>query len=270
MIYSMSAPGKLLRPALLFLCAARKTNKERNSQDIYYWAAAVEAIHTYTLLHDDLPAMDDSQYRRGKKSCHIQYSEWQAILAGNALQNLAFELICKVSHKQCFHKAIHILTIYGGMQGVLAGQALDLLFETQHELASTLEKSEIIEELYVRKTSSLLQMSCNLGALFANANDAQIVDYDRYGYKLCILFQMKDDLLDIEGKQEVIGKPTGHDKNKLTYSNVYGIAETKKRARAICSELEEHARNLPLPPDHEEDHRALLQALPQYVLERSL
>jgi geranylgeranyl diphosphate synthase type II len=196
-------------------------------------AAAVEMIHCYSLIHDDLPAMDDDDLRRGRPTCHIQFDEATAILAGDALQALAFETILQdtvdpaVAAKSCL-----VLTRAAGAEGMVAGQVDDLLAE------KTGGDAKMLHAIHARKTGAMIRASVVLGGIAAKANAEQIELLSNYGDCIGIAFQIVDDLLDVEGTAENTGKRTGkdQDRGKLTFPGIYGIQASKDRAEQFVEQ----------------------------------
>ena len=187
-------------------------------------AAAVECIHSYSLIHDDLPAMDNADLRRGQPSCHKQFDEATAILAGDALLTLAFELLSRHPDAHSAIKMIQVLSHASGCSGLVGGQALDLLSENN---LITLSQLETIHRL---KTASLIHASVQLGALGAQCQNEIILNFlHQFGLHLGLAFQIKDDILDVEGQESVLGKKTGMDQknSKSTYPSILGLHQAK-------------------------------------------
>ncbi|MBL8021873.1 MAG: polyprenyl synthetase family protein [Leptospirales bacterium] len=227
-LYSLNAPGKRLRPLLLMTFA---NYNDRSNTSTLFAAAAIECIHSYSLVHDDLPAMDNDDLRRGRPTCHKAYSEWAAILAGDALNTFAFELLAQANLEgNALSDAIMILSQAGGRIGMVSGQALDLENERGRGLALT-NKQEMLTEIHSRKTAALISAACEIGAVIARGDR---VLASEFGRKLGLLFQVTDDMLDAKGSTEA-GKATGKDAaaGKLTYPAVFGMKETEM----ICDQL---------------------------------
>ncbi|WP_328285011.1 (2E,6E)-farnesyl diphosphate synthase [Pseudoalteromonas sp. DL2-H2.2] len=231
--YSISNGGKRLRP---FLVYATGQIFGASPRDLDIAAAAVECIHSYSLVHDDLPAMDDDDLRRGKPTCHIAFDEAQAILAGDALQTLAFELLS--THTFSVPTANQIAMIKtlakaSGLQGMVGGQALDLAATDKSVSLAELER------IHRLKTGALLTCAIELGALCAP--DVSLTTLERlrdYGQNIGLAFQVQDDILDIEGNTEVLGKPQGSDleHNKSTYPALLGLTGAKQKAQALVED----------------------------------
>lgn len=226
MKYSLEAGGKRVRPSLVFefnaLCSGRL-------ECAVPFACAVEMIHTYSLIHDDLPCMDDDDLRRGKPSNHKVFGEDIALLAGDALLTLAFETItCKNSVEICGAeaccKAASVLAGYAGASGMVGGQVIDLMSE------NTNAPIEVLQEMDYKKTACLIKSACELGCISAGADDAKVRAASEYGECIGIAFQIQDDILDVTSSDEELGKPVGSDKenSKSTYVSLLGIDECKK------------------------------------------
>jgi farnesyl diphosphate synthase len=234
MRYSVLAPGKRIRPVLTYATGQALGV----SLDLLDPAAvAVELIHAYSLIHDDLPAMDDDDLRRGRPTCHRQFDEATAILAGDALQALAFETLLHPSARAlpsaCRLAMVQVLAQASGSLGMAGGQALDL---------SAVGKKLTLEELenmHTHKTGALIRASVKLGLLASGSEDEDLDRrLERYATCIGLAFQVQDDILDVEGATEVIGKPQGSDadRDKPTYPNLLGMNEAKATARRLCEE----------------------------------
>ncbi len=226
MRYSLEAGGKRVRPMLVMEFNAVCGGKPETALP---FACAVEMIHTYSLIHDDLPCMDDDDLRRGKPSNHKVFGEDTALLAGDALQTLAFEILSSektaalAGDKAC-RKAVNTLAKYSGCVGMAGGQMIDLVSE------NTNAPLEVVEELIGKKTACLLQAACELGCIAANADDDRIKAASEYGRSIGYAFQIQDDILDITSTNEVLGKPVGSDdeNNKSTIVSLLGIEQSRK------------------------------------------
>ncbi len=222
--YCLLAPGKRIRPALVLLAAKICGGQIQNAMPS---ACAVEMIHNYSLIHDDLPAMDDDDVRRGRPTCHVQFDEATAILAGDALIPLAFEVIAK--HTQPANIAaecVAALAHAAGATALVGGQADDL------GLQFTESDIEVLEKIHHRKTGALLSVSLELGAITAGASTVFRQSLKNYGKHLGLAFQITDDLLDLRGLQAKMGKRGGKDieRGKLTYPGVLGELASERRA----------------------------------------
>ena len=226
MRYSLEAGGKRVRPMLVMEFNAVCGGKPETALP---FACAVEMIHTYSLIHDDLPCMDDDDLRRGKPSNHKVFGEDTALLAGDALQTLAFEILSSektaalAGDKAC-RKAVNTLAKYSGCVGMAGGQMIDLVSENTHA------PLEVVEELIGKKTACLLQAACELGCIAANADDDRIKAASEYGRSIGYAFQIQDDILDMTSSNEVLGKPVGSDEenNKSTIVSLLGIEQSRK------------------------------------------
>jgi geranylgeranyl diphosphate synthase type II len=226
MQYSLMAGGKRLRPTLVLESAvACGGNANRSALSA---AAAIELIHTFSLVHDDLPAMDNDDLRRGRPTNHKVYGDAMAILAGDAMVSLAFEIIATDANPAVAPKLIAELAHATGPEGMIGGQVLDMDGE-QKSLSY-----EALKQLHRMKTGALLRSACRLGALSTNASETQLSSLTEFGRHLGLAFQIVDDLLDVTASPEQMGKATGKDaaKGKNTYPALLGIEETKKQAHA--------------------------------------
>jgi farnesyl diphosphate synthase len=227
MRYAVLGGGKRLRPLLTY-AAGRALGCD--SPELDAPACAVELIHAYSLVHDDLPAMDDDAMRRGRPTCHIVFGEAMAILAGDALQALAFEMLARGNRE----RGMAMLDTLGhacGAEGMAGGQALDL---TATGRLLTLRE---LEHMHACKTGALIRASVRLGALTANANAASLDALDRYAAAVGLAFQVRDDILDVEGSSAVIGKTAGKDAaaGKPTFPSIIGIDASHARLEALTA-----------------------------------
>lgn len=262
MAYSVTAGGKRLRPMLME--ASYEMFGGTDSKVVEPFMAAIECIHTYSLVHDDLPEMDDDAYRRGKLTTHKQFGQAMGVLAGDALLNYAFEIVAKALVAQAGDakaaKAFEVLARKAGVYGMIGGQVVDVESEKKNE---TVER-ERLDFIYRLKTGALLEASLMVGAILAGADDAQVKKMEEAGTKLGLAFQIQDDILDVTSTVEVLGKPIGSDEKnqKATYVSFEGIDKAKqdvalfsKEAVAIleeCSGEHEFLRKLFLYLIHRE------------------
>jgi len=255
MRYSVFAGGKRLRPYLT-MTAFEMFNS--NIELITPVAAGIEMIHTYSLIHDDLPDIDNDDFRRGKKSCHTIFGEGVALLAGDALLLSAFELITLAELDAKLRvQFVHELAKEVGIKGLIAGQMVDIESEGKKVDKKTLHY------IHENKTARLINLSLRFGALAGEAKEEELKILDEYGKLIGLVFQIVDDLLDIEGTQEELGKSIGKDAEsaKATFPAVYGITESHKKAE----ELTEKAREILAPLGE----KALkLDILAEYLLGR--
>ncbi len=261
MRYSVLAPGKRLRPLLVLMAADAAGGTDRVALPA---AAAVELIHVYSLIHDDLPAMDDDDLRRGQPTCHKQFGEAMAILAGDALLTLAFEVLPESYPPATAAGCTLALARGAGLCGMVGGQVLDLAWEKR---GGSLED---LENIHARKTGALFRTCLTLGVLAAQGERTGgpdpdlLAGLDDYGRCFGQAFQITDDLLDVEGSAEQTGKRVQKDdaRGKLTYPGFLGADESRRRAHDLCRQACMHLQRLGLA-----DHR--LAALVPSILERN-
>lgn len=258
MRWSLFAGGKRIRPAILM--AVGRTFAAEDKQ-LMGTAAAVELIHTYSLIHDDLPPMDDDDMRRGKATCHKQFGEATAILAGDCLQTIAFKTIAddETLSLEIRIKLISLIAAAAGTpEGMVAGQQRDLDAE-----GLTLSVDEI-EQIHRGKTGAMISASALAGAVIGGASDDDKNAIENFASKLGLLFQITDDLLDVTGKSETLGKTAGKDVSarKATYPSLFGVGQTGKMAKDIHDEACEAL----MPIQHDTD---LLRMLAAMVLNRT-
>ncbi len=234
MRYSALCGGKRIRPALLL---EFYTLFGGSVEDAMPFACALEMIHTYSLIHDDLPCMDNDDMRRGKPACHIAFPENIALLAGDALLTKAFEIAAKGAvPPQNALKAISLLAEYAGVGGMIGGQVIDLQSEGKKVDIDT------VSQMYALKTGALLLLTAKMAAALAGVTDQRLALAEEYCKKIGLAFQIVDDILDIVNSTEELGKPVGSDKEeqKSTLVSLIGITEAKK---TVCS-LSEEAKQL--------------------------
>ena len=224
--------GKRLRPFLV-METARFLGGNANSA--LFVAASLECIHCYSLIHDDLPAMDDDELRRGQPTVHIAFDEATAILAGDALLTLAFELVADPAHKLAPQARVELvgrLARASGAGGMVGGQVLDIAAENSQP-----NEAEILN-LQAMRTGALLRYGCEAGAIVAGANDKTIATMSAFGDKIGLAFQLTDDLLDATADAETVGKATGKDagRNKGTFLSINGLEATKARCGSLINE----------------------------------
>lgn len=234
MEYSLLAGGKRLRPIIMLMTCKMCGGNEQNALP---FACALEMVHTYSLIHDDLPAMDNDDLRRGKLTNHIKFDEATAILAGDALLNMAFEIVTE--HKtyvtdETSLKAASIIAKASGVFGMIGGQIIDIESENKK---LTLEELKYLHSL---KTGALIRAAGTCGAVIAEADADRINAVDEYCKNLGIAFQIRDDILDVTGNDEELGKKTGSDatNNKNTYATLMSLSEAEK----LCSEYTQKAQ----------------------------
>jgi geranylgeranyl diphosphate synthase type II len=228
MAYMLFSPGKKVRSAMVLWCC-ELTGGQINDAALT-GAAAIEMVHTYSLIHDDLPAMDDDDMRRGQPSCHKQFDEAVAILAGDALLTLAFEILStRVNDADVAVRMVRILSSAAGAAGMIAGQMDDLLAE------KTVGTMELLRRIHINKTSRMFAAAAGLGAIAGGATRQQLGALLEYGLKLGLCFQIADDILDVTAETKELGKTAGKDQQqgKLTYPSLVGLDESKKIAEQI-------------------------------------
>jgi geranylgeranyl pyrophosphate synthase len=256
--WSLFAPAKRFRPLLVFSVGeAFGATPER----LLRAACAFELIHTYSLVHDDLPAMDDDELRRGRPTCHVKFGEAMAILAGDALQSLAFQTIAEDETLEASLRVrlvAELARAAGTPKGMVAGQAHDLAAEARTDVGG-----EELELIHRRKTGALIVASARAGALIAGANDGETEEVSRYAHDLGLLFQITDDLLDVTASADDIGKTPGKDARaqKVTYPSLYGLEAARARARRVYEDACAALDSLERPT-------ALLRGVARLVLER--
>ena len=256
MHYSVLNGGKRLRPILVYL-SSELGKTETSIADTA--ACAVEFIHCYSLIHDDLPAMDDDKLRRGKPTCHIKFDEATAILAGDALQPMAYELICSLENLPDTTKIsmVNSLTKACSHNGMVEGQMKDM----QLNKAVSVDALDLMHE---QKTGRLIEASIELGGLIGGLNSDELLILKAYGQKIGLAFQIRDDIIDVESPSSESGKPQGSDamKEKITYPSLVGIKESKIRSQELAEEALEILTSLNLKTDK-------INSLTSYVVTRN-
>ena len=259
MRYSVFAGGKRLRPVLV-LAGAEVVGGRLD--DVLPTACAFELIHTYSLIHDDLPAMDDDDYRRGRPTSHKVFGEAVAILAGDALLTLAFRLVAESfrdgrTDPAILPRVLVEIAEAAGTAGMVGGQVVDIQSEGR------VVEAAVLEDIHARKTGALIRAAVRTGALLAGAAPAPLAVLTTYGERLGLAFQIVDDILDVEGSLEALGKTAGSDrrKKKATFPALHGLPASKARAAALIAEAK--AALVPLGPLAEP-----LAALADYIMER--
>jgi geranylgeranyl diphosphate synthase type II len=256
MRYSVMAGGKRLRPNL---CLAAAEAVGGDSGDAMAAACALEMIHTYSLIHDDLPAMDNDRLRRGRPTCHIAFDEATAILAGDALLTLAFEIVAVHSPGPVERRTevVRLLASAAGPAGMVGGQMLDMLSEGR-----ALDQTEL-EGLHRLKTGALIEASLACGAVLAGGSGAQLDTLHEYGRLLGLAFQVTDDILNVEGDPSVMGKAAGTDvrRNKSCYPGILGLVKSKEFAQNLVQQAVSSLSGF-------DAGAAPLRAIARYVVER--
>ncbi len=265
--YSLLSPGKRLRPMMVLLAGEACGC---NRSEALPAACAVEMIHAYSLIHDDLPAMDDDDLRRGRPTCHVQFDEATAILAGDALLTQAFATLAAAPWPaEVCVRCVAELAQAAGTAGMVGGQADDLSAEKETVHFSGTGPAEAghyeqLQSIHGRKTGAMIRVSLRLGAIVAGANDEQLAALDTFGEKLGLAFQIVDDLLDHGGDQQALGKRTNKDagRGKLTFPGLLGADAAAEQAKELieqaCTAIEPFG-----------DRAKRLEALARYVMDRN-
>lgn len=257
-LYSLTAGGKRLRP---ILCIASYEACE-GREDIIPYATSLEFIHTYSLIHDDLPAMDNDDLRRGKPTNHKVFGEGIAILAGDGLLTEAFRILSNPSYAnvkpETLIKLLYEISNAAGLRGMVAGQASDLISEGKEP------DKDVVEFIHQNKTAALIKASVRVGAILADASQIHLERLTIYGESIGLAFQIIDDILDIESSTEQMGKPKGSDieRGKMTYPRVFGIEESKKKAKELIDMATESL-------DIFEDKAIPLKEIADYIINRT-
>lgn len=256
MRYSVFAGGKRLRPVLMLLVCEMCGG---DINEIMPFACALEMIHTYSLIHDDLPAMDNDDLRRGKPTSHKQFGEAIAILAGDALLNKAFEVVSQYDGKNTDRamKAMNILAVSSGTEGMIGGQIVDMQSEGRE---ITLDE---LRYLHLNKTGAIIRSACVIGAVMSGADSDAIEAVDEFSKNLGIAFQIQDDILDVTGTEAELGKPIGSDaeEGKNTYVSLLGLQKSEQMA-------EEYSQKAKNALDVFGEKAEMLRQLTDYLTDR--
>lgn len=259
--YSLLGNGKLIRP---LLCVASAQAVGGRAEDVLPMACALEMVHTFSLMHDDLPALDNDDFRRGVPTSHKQFGEAMAILAGDALNTLAYATIAThqlplTSDPARVVRVIRLLADASGTLGMVGGQVDDMAYERMPVSA------EILRSIHERKTGALLNASILSGAILAGATDAQEDALRAYGNQVGLAFQIVDDILDVVGDDAKIGKPTGSDvkNDKATYPKMYGLSHSEALAREAADTAIAALSGF-------DDQASPLRAFARYIVERDM
>jgi len=257
MRYSLFAGGKRLRP---ILCVAAAEACRGKIDDAVPLACAIECIHTYSLVHDDLPSMDNDDFRRGRPTCHKVFGEGIAVLAGDALLTIAFEIVSRAKARSRYDMStlLREVAVAAGSQKLIAGQVADL------EAEGKKVKRRELRFIHENKTAAILQSSVRLGAMSANADARKLAAITQFGQRLGLAFQVIDDILDVTQTSEILGKSAGKDQaaKKATYPAVIGLQESRVEARRLTRDAHK-ALSIFSNRDAE-----TLHALANYLLER--
>ena len=260
MTYSLMAGGKRIRPVL---CLAAAEAVGGNPEEAVPAACALEMVHTYSLIHDDLPAMDDDALRRGQPTCHVAFDEATAILAGDALLTLAFQTLSAIGlsnagRTEKWMQVIQLISYAAGYCGMIQGQMLDISSEGK---ASTLEELKSMHRL---KTGALIEASLISGAVLGGLNSDRISLLESYAQNIGLAFQVTDDILNVEGDPEIMGKAVGTDRlrNKNTYPSLLGLNKSKDFARELVENALQALETF-------DEKAAPLRAIAKYIIERN-
>ena len=252
MEYSLMAGGKRIRPILMR--EAYRLFGGVDEKVIEPFMAAMEMVHTYSLVHDDLPAMDNDEYRRGRKTTHIVYGEDMGILAGDALLNYAFETACRAFEEESEHalrigKALKILADKAGIYGMIGGQVVDV------QESGKAVSGEVLDFIYRLKTSALIEASMMAGAVLAGAEEGQVSRMEQIAGKIGLAFQIQDDILDVTSTTELLGKPVHSDEKneKTTYVTWKGIEKAHEDVERLTQEAVDLLRKFPAKDDFLEE-----------------
>jgi len=261
MRYSVLAGGKRLRPVLVMLGAE---TFGLNIKKIEPAICAVEFLHTYSLIHDDLPAMDNDDLRRGKPTSHKKFGEAAAILAGDALLTESFNLVAKANvPADRVVKAIKVFADYSGFKGMVAGQAEDTIEAGKWNKKNISFCKKKLEYIHTHKTSDLIKASLLIGAILAGAKAGQLKALEKYGHNIGIAFQIADDILDVYADKKLLGK-NGSDKDndKLTYLSLYGKEQSEKNAKKLIDEAKKTVSKFKL-------NKEVFESLADYMINRT-
>ena len=249
MNYSLLAGGKRIRPVMMLESFRLFAGSDADTKNLEPFMCAMEMIHTYSLVHDDLPAMDNDEYRRGRKTTHAVYGAGMATLAGDGLLNYAYETAVQGAinggalsdydgeSKNRYLAALEVLTTKAGVYGLVGGQCADVCAENSAEPDEEKAK-DILHYIDENKTGALIESSLMVGAIIGGASKEQVLKMEKVGSNVGIAFQIQDDILDIEGTAEELGKPIGSDiKNgKSTYVSLYGMEKAKEKVKELSDE----------------------------------
>ena len=260
MMYSVMAGGKRLRP---ILCTAAAEAVGGNSADVLPAGCAIEMIHTYSLIHDDLPAMDNDDLRRGKPTCHVAFDEATALLAGDALLTLGFQVLSSLDHNEQLSASkqleiIHIISTAAGYNGMIEGQMRDMASE------GIPLSTEELKELHARKTGALIEASTRSGAVLGGGTPHQIDKLSSYARCVGLAFQVRDDVLNVEGDPAVMGKAVGTDdsRDKNTFPSLIGLEPSKAYAETLVKNALKEIDDFDKKADP-------LRAIASYIIERN-
>jgi len=259
MQYALSAGGKRVRP---ILCLAAAEAVGGNSNDLLHVASAIEMIHTYSLIHDDLPDMDDDNVRRGKPTLHVQFDEATAILAGDALLTLAFQILSDAQYttpekQQKSLQIINSVAVAAGCNGMIDGQMLDMISEGKNLNIND------IKALHKKKTGALIEVSVFSGALLGGANDKEMAALNQYASNIGLAFQVADDVLNVIGDPQKMGKAVGTDadRDKNTFPSIMGLSDSQEYAGMLIGKALQAIESFDKKVEP-------LRAIAHYIIER--
>jgi len=261
MNYTLFAGGKRIRP---ILCIAGAEAVRGSADDVLPVACAIELIHSYSLIHDDLPVMDNDDFRRGKPTNHKVFGEAVALLAGDGLLTMAFDLMARYGlekgvEKEALLRVIDLIASAAGYKGMVGGQVVDITYEGKDP------DPTVVDYIHTHKTGALIAASVSAGTILARGSEEEVQSIHRYGQQIGLAFQIADDVLNMKGDRDVMGKRKGSDKErgKITYPSVFGITESKN----IQNKLINHAlRAL----DRFDKRAEPLRGLARYIINRNL
>ena len=257
MKYPLDAGGKRIRP-ILTLLACEFFSEDYKKAIIP--AISLELIHTYSLVHDDLPSMDNDDFRRGKPTTHIKYGEANAILVGDALLTTAFQILTKSSiNNDSLRKVLYEISYASGYQGMVMGQMLDLYFENKQL------DFEMLKNIHSKKTAAMIRAAIRVGALCSEQSSIDIENITKYGEYIGLAFQIQDDILDVISDKDTLGKTAGKDQNvgKLTYVKQFGLEEAKNKANDAIEKAIKSLDNY-----QNSNAKSILIELAKYIVER--
>ncbi|MCR5670615.1 MAG: polyprenyl synthetase family protein [Butyrivibrio sp.] len=257
MNYSLLAGGKRLRPVMMLEAFRLFAGEDADESVVWPFMAAMEMIHTYSLVHDDLPAMDNDEYRRGRKTTHAVYGAGMATLAGDGLLNLAFETAIKGAAfgkrlsgydgeiKDRYMAALSVLATKAGIYGMVGGQCADIMAENTQGAGKT-ERMKVLDYIDENKTGALIESSLMIGAILGGASSIETQTMEKCGSSVGIAFQIQDDILDITSTTEELGKPVGSDEknNKSTYTALYGLDKSRQKVQQLSMEAQDRLSDL--------------------------
>lgn len=248
MRYALLGGGKRIRATLCVLVGRIFNGK---NEDLFPIAAALEMIHAYSLVHDDLPAMDNDEYRRGRLCTHKKYGESMGILAGDALLTHAFYVVSQMKNKTALAEIVPVLAWEAGIGGMVSGQVVDVLMAEKWDVAkifgTSKDEKEVLNYIHQNKTAALIQCACKCGALATSCSKDDLEKIEIYGNRIGMIFQIVDDILDVVSTQEKMGKKVGKDQDlgKLTFPGIWGMEKAKEYADQLLKEACDAIKDIP-------------------------